>query len=143
MSGLVFGLLVLGVFARRDPLDPQNPDFTFLSPVPLAVVLIVALFVLYGATVVALAARLERLYPRLEAKPRSLVAFVPLLLLLIPPLPIAIAGAIVIGAFQDRFPAFTSSGGWETARKVGGGVVLLVVVAGNVWLGSAIVDIVG
>ena len=68
-SGLVFGLLVLGVFARRDPLSPDNSDFAILSPLPLAVAMIVGLFVLYGMTLAALTARLERAYPPLEKKP--------------------------------------------------------------------------
>ena len=139
-SGLVFGLLVLGVFARTDPLSPDNSDFAILSPVVLAVAMIVVLFVLYGMTLAALTARLERAYPSLENTPRSLVAYVPLLLLALPPFPIVVAGAIVIGVAQDRMAGVTS---WRPVlvRRLGAAAVVVAVIAGNVWLGFGIADI--
>jgi hypothetical protein len=139
VSGLVFGLLVLGVFARRDPLSPDNSDFAILSPLLLAVGMIVVLFVLYGMTLAALAARLERVYPPLE-KSRSLIAYAPLLLFALPPFPLVVAGAVVIGALQDRVAAATS---WRPAlvQRVGTTVVGAAVLAGNVWLGFGIADI--
>jgi len=141
LSGVVLGLLVLGVFARRDPLSPHNRDFHIVSPVLLAVAMIVALFLIYGTTVTALAARLERAYPQLEAKPRSLVAFVPLLVLAIPPLTLAIAGAILVGAVSGRFPGAVRAGRSNLVSRAGIAVVAIATVAGNVWLGFGVADI--
>jgi hypothetical protein len=140
-SGLVFGLLVLGVFARRDPLDPSNSDFTILSPLPLAVAMIVALFLLYGMTLAALTARLERAYPPLEKKARSLVAYAPLLLLALPPLFLALAGAVVLGGLHDRHPDAEPAWRPDVVTKLGSAAVAVAVVLGNVWLGLGIADI--
>jgi hypothetical protein len=139
-SGLVFGLLALGVFARRDPLSPDNSDFAILSPVALAVAMIVVLFVLYGMTLAALTARLERAYPPLEKRARSLIAYAPLLLLALPPFTVALAGAVVIGALQDRVAAVRS---WRPTlvHRTGAILVGLAVVASNVWLSFGIADI--
>jgi hypothetical protein len=141
VAGLVLGLFVLGAFARRDPLSPDNRDFTILQPVLLAVVIIVALFLLYGTTLVALAARLERAYPAFEARPLSLVSHAPLLLLAFPPLPLALLAAIFIGALNARFPQVPNAWRSETVGKVGFALIGIGTVVGNVWLGLGVADI--
>jgi hypothetical protein len=140
-SGLVLGLLVLGLFARRDPLSPDNRDFTILSPVLLAVLLIAALFLLYGVTLAALSARLERIYPPLQAKPLSLVAHLPLLLFVFPPFTIAPVAAAAIGEMGKRLPALGAAWRSNSTRLVGRTAIVAATVAGNVWLGSGVADI--
>lgn len=141
VAGAVFGVLLLGVFARRDPLSPDNRDFTILSPVALAVAMIAVLFALYGMTVVSLSARLEHSYPRLEAKARSLVAYAPLVFLVLPPFTLAIAAAVGIGAVVQRFPSLGAAWRSSAARVTGATVMGLVVVASNVWLGFGVAEI--
>jgi len=140
-AGIVLGLLALGVFARTDPLDPANRDFTFLSPVLLAVVLIAALFVLYGMTLTALAARLERSYPQLAARP-SAIAFAPLLLLVAaPPLAVGLLAAVVVGVLNQYLPGLRRRLGSRVVRTAGVVTVALATVAADVWLALAIADI--
>ena len=105
----------------------------------LAVAMIVVLFVLYGMTLAALTARLERAYPQLEKKSRSLITYAPLLLLALPPFPIVVVGAVVLGVLQDRLRAVS----WRPAlvHRIGAIVVGAAVVAGNVWLSFGIADI--
>ena len=141
VAGATFGVLLLGVFARRDPLSPDNRDFTILSPVALAVAIVGVLFVLYGMTVVSLSARLERSYPRLEAKARSLVGYAPLLLLVLPPFTLAIVVAVGIGALGERFPSLGDAWRSGATRTIGATVVALAAVASNVWLGFGIAEI--
>lgn len=142
VAGLVLGLLLLGVFARTDPLAPDNRDFAILSPVLLAVVIIVLLFLLYGTTLVALASKLERLYPRLDEK-RVSAAFgiAPLALLLFPPFPLALLAAVFIGALQAQVPkvaAFRLPGG---VRRAGFALIVAATVVGNIWLGFGVAEI--
>ena len=63
-----------------------------------------------------------------------------MLLLALPPFPLVVAGAVVIGALQDRVVGATS---WRPAlvRRIGAIAVGAAVVAGNVWLGFGIADI--
>jgi hypothetical protein len=140
LSGAIAGLLALGIFARRDPLDPSNRDFTFLSPVALAVVIIVVLFVLYGMTLASVAARLERFYPPFEGG-WKLTAYAPLVLLILPPLTFGILAALLAGAVSQRFPEVRRRLASRAARTAGVAVVAIAAVASNVWLAFAVVDI--
>jgi hypothetical protein len=139
-AGLVLALLLLGV-ARRDPLDPSNKDFAILSPVLLAVVLIVALFLLYGMTVVALAGRLERSYPVPGWNARALLAYAPMLFLVFPPLPLAVVAAVGMGALGARFPSLGEAWRSRVARLIGRTAVAAAAVAGNVWLAFGVAEI--
>jgi hypothetical protein len=103
--------------------------------------MIVVLFLLYGTTVVALVARLERAYPPLEATPRSLGAYVPLALLVVPPFTVALAGAIVAGFLRQRFPGLGRAVQGGVARRVGAATLIVATIAGNVWLGAGLADI--
>ena len=80
LSGLLFGVLLLAVFGRDDPVDPDNPDFTILSPKWLAVVMFTLLLPLFGLVLGSVVARLDAAYPELSARPKVLVAYAPLLL---------------------------------------------------------------
>ncbi|HYZ92012.1 MAG TPA: hypothetical protein VFA34_06405 [Actinomycetota bacterium] len=141
LGGMVLGILALGIFARTDPLSPDNSDFTILSPVALAVGMICALFVLYGMTVVSLSARLERSFPRLEWKARSLVAYIPLLLLAFPPFPLAVLGAIGIGALCSQAPRLADAWRSPAVQAIGSVVVALAAIGANIWLGFGIAEI--
>jgi hypothetical protein len=59
IGGLIFGLLLLATFGVSDPLSSDNVDFQILTPLPLAVVLVVVTALLFGVTFAALAARLD------------------------------------------------------------------------------------
>lgn len=141
MGGAALGVLVLGLFARSDPLSPDNRDFTILSPVALAVAMIAILFVVYGMTVVSLSSWLERSYPRLEAKARSLVVYAPLLLFVFPPFPLVVAATVGIGALIGQFPSLGDAWRSGAARVIGATVIALGAVASNVWLGFGIAEI--
>lgn len=82
-AGALFGLLGLLLLAPGDPLDPSNRDFLILRPVPLAVALIVMLFVAGGVTLAVVAAGLDHSYPLLDT-PRHVPAYLPLVILLVP-----------------------------------------------------------
>ena len=60
LGGSIFGLLLLATFGVDDPLASDNVDFLILSPLPLAVALVVVTAWLFGVTFAALAARLDR-----------------------------------------------------------------------------------
>jgi hypothetical protein len=105
LSGLLFGVLLLAVFGRDDPVDPDNPDFTILSPKWLAVVLFTLLLPLYGLVLGSLVARLEAAYPQLSARPKVLVAYAPLVLFapFFPVVvPLAAIALIAVGAQRLR-----------------------------------------
>lgn len=79
-AGIVITLVLFGVFgASQDLLAADNKDFRVLSPVWLAIVLIGATALLFGATLAAVHDRLERCLPPLSRQPRALVAYAPLL----------------------------------------------------------------
>ena len=60
LSGLVFGCLLLATFGIDDPLSPDNVDFRILTPLPLAIGLVIATALLFGTTFAAIAAKVER-----------------------------------------------------------------------------------
>ena len=61
IGGLVFGLLLLATFGIADPLDSDNVDFEILTPLPLAVALVVLTAVCCSGS------RSPRLVARLDA----------------------------------------------------------------------------
>jgi hypothetical protein len=95
LGGLTFGaLLLLGAAPRVDPLRAENPDFDIVGPGWLAVVAFGALVLSHGMLVAALAGRYSRVLPPASRRPRSWVAYAPLVLL-IPVFPIALFLALV------------------------------------------------
>jgi hypothetical protein len=83
-AGLVLGVLLVGTLGVQDPLSPDNRDFAILEPLWLAVALIVATALLFGATFTAVAARLEARAAAGRLSPA--VSFLPALLLVVPTL---------------------------------------------------------
>jgi hypothetical protein len=79
-AGAVTSLIAFAIFgAGQGLIAADNKDFRLLTPVWLAVLLIAATALLFGATVGAVHDRLERGMPLLAANVRAIAAYVPLL----------------------------------------------------------------
>jgi hypothetical protein len=59
IGGVIFGLLLFATFGVNDPLSSDNVDFNIVSPLPLALTLVMVTAILFGVTFAALAARLD------------------------------------------------------------------------------------
>jgi hypothetical protein len=146
LGGLTLGLLLLVVAGTRiDPLRANNPDFSLVGPAWLAVAAFVALGLLHGMVVTALAGRYSRALPQLTSQPRELAAYSPLLLfILLFPLLAAIPLIVLMGlvaVLVSRIPLVLAA--WRDRRVAAVGRVALVA-AGLVALpgfASAFVDI--
>jgi hypothetical protein len=148
LGGLALGVLLLLVAGTRiDPLRANNPDFSLVGPAWLAVAAFLALGLLHGMVVTALAGRYSRTLPLLTRQPRVLAAYSPLLLfvLLFPLLAvipvIVLVGLVVVPV--SRIPLVLAA--WRDRRVAAVGRVALVA-AGLVALpgfASALVDILG
>lgn len=66
---------------RIDPLRAKNPDFEIVGPPWLSVVVFVALVLVHGMLVAALAGRYSRSLPLLSRRRRAIAGHLPLLLL--------------------------------------------------------------
>jgi hypothetical protein len=140
IAGLLFGLVLLALFGVGDPLSPDNVDFAILSPLPLAVGLIVLTGLLFGTTFSALAARLDASMAALTDEGRQgKLPYTSLVLLIIP---LYLAPALVyigvrtvargrIAALLDR-PA---------ARLAGRALLVIAVTASAAVVGRTIVEI--
>jgi hypothetical protein len=128
-GGLVFGALLLIVASTRvDPLRASNPDFSLVGPDWVAVAAFLALGLLQGMVIAALAGRYSRALPPLSAEPRAIAAYAPLVLLLFPLfvlIPVFLAGGLLalIGSQIRPLPAL-----WHDRRVVVAGRVALIVV---------------
>ena len=147
-GGLAVGVLLLLVAGTRiDPLRANNPDFSLVGPAWLAVAAFVALGLLHGMVVAALAGRYSRALPPLSGQPRVLAAYSPLLLfVLLFPLLAVIPVVVLVGlvaVLVSRIPLVLVA--WRDRRVAAVGRVALVA-AGLVALpgfASALVDILG
>jgi hypothetical protein len=147
-GGLTLGVLLLLVTGTRvDPLRANNADFSLVSPAWLAVAAFVALGLLHGMVVAALAGRYSRALPLLTRQPRVLAAYSPLLLfVLLFPLLALIPVVVLVGlvaVLVSRIPLVLAA--WRGRRVAAVGRVALVA-AGLVALpgfASALVDILG
>jgi hypothetical protein len=121
-AGLVYGFLLLVALAPIDPLSRGNGDFEILHPVGLAVLLVAALFPLYGLVVAALVARLDRTFPDLRARPFAGLVLLPLILA-------GPAVAVVVVAFGVAHLARSiSATRWQARTTLIVGRVLLALV---------------
>ncbi len=59
-AGLIAAVIATGTLGVADPLAPDNVDFALLSPLPLAVLLLILTALLFTTTFTALAARFEQ-----------------------------------------------------------------------------------
>lgn len=129
MAGLAFGLLLLVCTARLDPLSPENRDFRILTPRWLAVVLVAALFPVFGVVVAAVVERLDRSWPRHPA------SFAPLVLLA-PVFPVALFCLLVAGV-----AVLVHRLDWRAGAGVGTAALGVAGALGTVWTGAGIVSI--
>lgn len=95
-AGLVTGVLLLGTIGVGDALSPDNRDFAILRPTWLAVMLVVAIALLFGVTFTALAARLDAGMPTLGGSPSTIASHASLVVYLFPVL-LAFAAAYLGG----------------------------------------------
>jgi hypothetical protein len=145
-GGLTLGVLLLLVAGTRvDPLRANNPDFSLVGPAWLAVAAFVALGLLHGMVVAALAGRYSRALPLLSNQPRVLAAYSPLLLfILLFPLLALIPVVVLVGlvaVLVSRFPLVLVA--WRDRHVAAVGRVALVAAALVALPGfaSALVDI--
>jgi hypothetical protein len=92
-------------------MSPDNSDFALLTPVWLAVALIVLVTGVFGVAYMGLAARLEQAVPRLSRRTSTWLAHLPLLLALIPPI-----GAVTVVVTAGRALLHARSSPWEWSR---------------------------
>lgn len=80
-AGLVLGLLALGLAPLTDAINRDNRDFFLLDPDPLALALIVGIFLLGGMTVASVVERADRSWPHLDGRPGvvTVLVYAPLL----------------------------------------------------------------
>ena len=100
-AGLVGGILLLGTIGVGDAMSPDNRDFALLRPTWLALTLIVALALLFGVTLTALAARLDAGMPPLSGRPSSIASHASLVVFAFPLLFIAGAAYVSGRAVSD------------------------------------------
>jgi hypothetical protein len=110
-AGLAFGLLLLAVFGRLI-IDPNNFDFDVLDPAPLAVVMFVAIFIVYGLLLVPL---LERLEPGIRRAPAWL--WLPLLAITLLPLLLTGIGGLILVAVLLIGYGVAGFGGWKRLAR--------------------------
>lgn len=89
VSGAVFGVLLLGTVGIAQPMAPDNVDFDILSPLWLAVVLIIGLAILFGMSFAVLAARFDVGLPDLGVGWRAVPAHIGLVICALPPFVLA------------------------------------------------------
>lgn len=100
----VFGLVLLVVLSTRlEPLRPDNEDFEIVGPSGVAVGSFIALAFFHTAVLIALIGRISRALPLASARPGVLVAYAPLLLLVVtPPGLVALVVVLVVAVLAAR-----------------------------------------
>jgi hypothetical protein len=128
-GGLAYGALLLVVAGTRlEPLRPGNLDFDLVGPGWVSVVAFAALVVFHGVLVAALAGRVSRALPLLDARPRAIAAYAPLLLLvpLVPVIPLLVLVGLGV-VLASRIPTVVAA--WHDRRLMVIGRVVLALVA--------------
>jgi hypothetical protein len=128
-GGVVFGALLLIVAGTRvDPLRANNPDFSLVGPDWVAVAAFLALGLLQGMVIAALAGRYSRALPLIGAQLGAIVPYAPLLLLVLPLfvlIPVFLAGGLVALIGSQIRPLLAL---WHDRRAVAAGRIALIVV---------------
>jgi hypothetical protein len=141
-AGLVMGGLAIGLAPAIDALDPDSVDFLLLAPDLLSVVLIVALFPLWGMTLASMIERAERGWPEPAWTPLAVTAYLPLLLFIpgaVMLAVVAVIGLAVLGAQRiDVLGRLVRSHGFDVAGRAALAALVLLAVA---WAGVGVVDI--
>lgn len=111
-GALAFSLLLLILASTRlEPLRPDNPDFELVGPAGLAVAGFMILAVFHASVVVALVGRISHALPLISARPRVLIAYAPLVILLLTG-PTFLVAVIVMGAAMFTLNQPTVSRAW-------------------------------
>jgi hypothetical protein len=144
-GGLAYGALLLVVAGTRlEPLRPGNLDFDLVGPGWVSVVAFAALVVFHGMLVAALAGRVSRALPLLDARLRAVAGYAPLLLLvpLVPVIPLLVLVGLGV-VLASQIPPVVAA--WHDRRLVviGRVVLALVVLVAVPGFAMAIVDILG
>jgi hypothetical protein len=145
VGGLVFGGLLLVVAGTRlEPLRPGNVDFDLVGPGWVSVVAFAALVLFHGVLVAALAGRVSRALPLLDAGPRAVAGHAPLLLLV--PLVLVALVLLVVGlvaVLASRLPPVAAA--WRDHRMLvaGRAVLAVAVLAALPGFAAAVADILG
>ncbi len=108
-AGAVVAMVLLGTVGVSDPMSPDNSDFALLTPVWLAVALIILVTAVFGVAYIGLAARLEQAVPRLSRRPSTWLAHLPLALAFVPPIT---AVAVVVAAGRALLHGRPSPWAW-------------------------------
>ncbi len=144
VTGLVLGLLALAIAPATDAINRENSDFRVLDPDPLALVLILAIFLLGGMTVASVVERADRSWP--EPGPpvtiTKVAAYAPLLLV-IPAFVVLVAFLVVVGLTLllrrvDVLARAWAGGGVDRAGRV---LVVLAVIGAVALAGAHAADI--
>jgi hypothetical protein len=128
-GGVAFGVLLLVLAGTRlEPLRAGNPDFDLVGPGWVSVSAFAALVVFHGMLVAALAGRLSRAVPLLDAPtPRAVVGHIPLLLLALGSVAVVVAVVGVLVVLASQIPAVAAT--WRDRRVVTAGRVVLALIA--------------
>jgi hypothetical protein len=99
-SGLMVGILLIGTLGVADALSPNNGDFSILTPLWLAILLLVATGLLFATTFTALAARLDK-FAQTTGRGRALLY--PILITGgIPPVGVALVAQVALRTFAGE-----------------------------------------
>lgn len=116
-AGLTVGILLIGTLGVADALSPNNGDFSILTPLWLAILLLVATGLLFATTFSALAARLDK-FAQTPGRGRALLYPV-LITGAIPPIGVALVAQIALRTFAgDRFFAFVRGSRSRTVGRI-------------------------
>ncbi len=99
-AGLVMGVLSIGTLGVADALSPDNTDFSILSPLWLAILLLFATGLLFATTFTALAARLDK-FAQTPGRGRASLYTV-LITGAVPPIGAALVIQIVLRTFASE-----------------------------------------
>ncbi|TML62675.1 MAG: hypothetical protein E6G17_08030 [Actinobacteria bacterium] len=142
--GIVFGLLLVALLGRK-VVDPGNKDFQFLTPKPLALALFSSLFIAFGLLVVPLVERFDRGFPLPSWQHWAWAAYLPLVLVALPPIGIVFLVLALFGLAVHRLQRFETLSRLWRGRSVdvaGRAIVGVGTLAGLAFFGQGIADIV-
>ena len=95
-AGLIAAVIATGTLGVADPLSPDNVDFALLSPLPLAVLLLIFTALLFTTTFTALAAKFEQVSSSSAPLPRRVATMAMLPPALVVP-PVTAGFAVYVG----------------------------------------------
>ena len=133
-AGLIGAVLLTGTIGVDNPISPDNVDFALLTPLPLAIILLLATAVLFATTFTALAARFEEISAGTGTLPRRLASMLIFPLTLVPPFTLIVAAYVLArSALTGRSHRFGESPRMRVVASVlvGMGVVLAAINAAD------------